>query len=196
MVMIPKYSATGFVVRLKPDFGEIQTPMTNTGYYTPYQFGYKGQAVVLAKSSQFDPDATPTMLVAVPAGEGANPDGYIAVPDHTNDPRPGAVGHLLPEAGFLDQVDDQGIPYASKMANWATAGIVAFREGDIVGLPLAKNQTVEPGDELTVATGGLYRKVVSGDSGVWVVAKVEMAAKSTATTIVPVMSRIVSKRRV
>lgn len=193
MVMIPKYPGTGFVVRLKPEYGEIQTPMTNTGYYTPYQFSFKGQAVVLKKSSTFDSDATPTMLVAVPANEGDNPDGYIPVPDHMDDPRPGAVGALLPLTANLNQTDDQGIKYSDDLTNWAAAGLVAFREGDIVGLPLKAGQTVEAGDELTVATGGIYRKIIEADDGVWAVAKVELGV-SSGSSIVPVMSRIIQKR--
>jgi hypothetical protein len=195
MVMVPKYPGTGYVVRLKPNFGDLQPPMTNQGYYTPYQFGYRSLAVQLRKSSVFDADATPTMLVACPASEGVRPDGYIAVPDVSDDPRPGAIGVYLPLTADLDSTDSQGIKYSSDFTKWAAAGVVAIREGDLQGLPLKAGETATCGDLLTVTTGGFYRPIITGESGVYAVAKVELGVTAS-TVVVPVMSRMMYPRLV
>lgn len=186
---IPKYPDTGYIIRTRPTYGELQTPMTNVGYDTPYQFTYRGQAVTLAKSSTYDSDATPTVLVAVPCTSGARPDGYIGVPAVQDDPRPGATGVYLPLTANLNQTDGQGIAYTSDMTLWVNAGVVPFREGDQYGVPLQAGGAITAGDELAVATGGLYRKAVSNDV---VVAKAELGVASS-TSVQPIWVRFVDK---
>ncbi len=188
---IPKYPDTGYIIRTRPTYGELQTPNTNVGYDTPYQFTYRGQAVLLAKSSTYDVDATPTVLVAVPCTSGSRPDGYIAVPAVQDDPRPGATGVYLPLTADLTLTDSQSIAYTGDMTLWANAGVVPFREGDQVGLPLYPSQTVVTGDELCVATGGLYRKAAT--TGEIIVAKVELAPTAVSTSVQPVWCRIINK---
>lgn len=175
-MIITKYPGTGYVINPNPEAGREQNRITNSAYETPYQFTTPGRLVVLDLSSTYDADATPTVVVAVPASSGVYVDGWTFVSTYKTHPLPGATNELFPYTADCTATDANNIAYAEDYTKWTAVTVSPLIPGDIVGIPVAASTNLVVGTEVAASIGGYAKAAVSTN---WVIGKVEVAANNS-----------------
>lgn len=174
-MILPKYPGTGYISRIIPK-GGLEQEASNNAYESPYQFKFNGQLVNVGKSTTFDADATPTMVVAVPARTGLYVDGWVPVTTLAPDPRPGVGGQFKPYTDKLTATDSQSIAYAPDYMDWTEVTVAPMEVGTLIGVPVAANTSIVVGDEVAASDGGFLKKATSGNI---VIGKCEVAGNNT-----------------